>query len=137
MFTPKKSKFKKQQKGKFFNHINSPVAADQLCFGSLGLKAVSFNRMTSKQTETMRQSLSKLIKKTGKIIINIFPNVPISQKPLEVRMGKGKGSVSHWAFKVKPGFILCEIITDQMKVAKKALLLLKKKLNIKTKIIQI
>jgi large subunit ribosomal protein L16 len=136
MFIPKKSKFKKQQKGKFFNHINSPVNPDQLCFGSLGLKALSFNRMTSKQIETMRQSLNKLIKKTGRVVINVFPNVPISQKPLEVRMGKGKGSVSNWIFKVKPGFILCEIITDQIKIARRALFLLKKKMNIKAKIIQ-
>lgn len=136
MFTPKKSKFKKQQKGKISNHINSPVSPDQLNFGSLGLKALSFNRITSKQIETIRQSLSKSIKKTGKVVINIFPNTPISQKPLEVRMGKGKGNVNHWVFKVKPGFIICEIVTNQIKIAKKALLLLKKKMNIKTKIIK-
>jgi large subunit ribosomal protein L16 len=137
MFTPKKSKFKKQQKGSFFNRINSSVSSNKLCFGSLGLKAISFDRITSKQVETIRQSLNKFMKKLGKVIINIYPNVPISQKPLEVRMGKGKGSVSHWVFKVKPGFILCEIATDQLKVAKRALLSLKKKMNLKTKIIQI
>ena len=135
MFIPKKSKFKKQQKGKILNVINSSLSPDQLLFGSIGLKAMSFDRITSKQIETIRQSLNKLIKKTGKVIINVFPNVPISQKPLEVRMGKGKGSVDHWIFKVKPGFILCEIITDQIKIAEKALLLLKKKMSLKTRII--
>lgn len=136
MFIPKKSKFKKQQKRALFNHINSPVSPNKLCFGSLGLKATSFDKITSKQIETMRQSLNKFMKKLGIVIVNIFPNVPISQKPLEVRMGKGKGSVDHWVFKVKPGFVLCEIVTDKLKVAKKALLSLKKKMNLKTKIIQ-
>jgi large subunit ribosomal protein L16 len=136
MYIPKKFKFKKQQKGTLPNYINSSIISNQLHFGSLGLKAMSFNRITSKQVETMRQFLNKSIRKTGHVVIKFFPNQPISQKPLEVRMGKGKGSVSHWAFKVKPGFILCEIVTDQLKVAKKALILLKKKMNIKTKIIQ-
>jgi large subunit ribosomal protein L16 len=136
MYIPKKFKFKKQQKGTLPNYINSSVISDQLHFGCLGLKAMSFDRMTSKQVETMRQFLNKLIRKTGHLVIKFFPNLPISQKPLEVRMGKGKGSISHWAFKIKPGFILCEIVTDQIKVAKKALVLLKKKMSIKTKIIQ-
>jgi large subunit ribosomal protein L16 len=136
MYTPKKFKFKKQQKGTLPNYIRSSVVSDQLHFGSLGLKAMSFGRVTSKQIETMRQFLNKLIRKTGRVVINFFPNQPITQKPLEVRMGKGKGSVSHWAFKVKPGLFLCEIITDQTKVAKKALNLLKKKISTKTKIVQ-
>jgi large subunit ribosomal protein L16 len=136
MFIPKKFKFRKQQKGKLSNHINSVILPNKLCFGSLGLKAMSFDRITSKQVETLRQSLNKSIRKTGRLIINFFPNQPISQKPLEVRMGKGKGNVSHWVFKIKPGFVLCEIITDQLKVAKKALITLKKKLSIKTKIVQ-
>jgi large subunit ribosomal protein L16 len=136
MYTPKKSKFKKQQKGTLPNYINNSVTSNQLHFGSLGLKAMSFAKMTSKQVETMRQFLNKSVRKTGHLIIKLFPNQPISQKPLEVRMGKGKGSVDHWAFKIKPGFILCEIVTDQLKVAKRALILLKKKINIKTKIIQ-
>lgn len=136
MFIPKKFKFKKQQKGRVSNRINSAIVSDQLHFGSLGLKAMSFGRITSKQVETMRQSLSKSIRKTGRLVVNFFPNQPISQKPLEVRMGKGKGNLDHWVFKIKPGFILCEIITDQIKTARKALILLKKKMNIKTKIIQ-
>jgi large subunit ribosomal protein L16 len=136
MFIPKKFKFKKQQKGKISNCINSVIVSDQLYSGCLGLKAMSFDRITSKQLETMRQFISKSIRKTGRLVFNFFPNQPISQKPLEVRMGKGKGNVNHWIFKVKPGFVLCEIITDQIKIAKKALILLKKKMNIKTRIIQ-
>lgn len=135
MLIPKKSKFKKQQKGKFFNRINSINSSDQLYFGSIGLKSLSFSRLTSKQIETLRKSISKLVKKTGRLIIHAFPNIPISQKPLEIRMGKGKGNVDHWVFKVKPGFLLCEIITDQVEVAKKALISVKKKMNIKTKLI--
>lgn len=135
MLIPKRSKFKKQQKGKFFNRINSINSSNQLCFGSIGLKSLSFSRLTAKQIESIRKSISKLVKKTGRLIIHVFPNVPISQKPLEIRMGKGKGNVDHWVFKVKPGFLLCEIITDQIEVAKKALMSVKKKMNIKTKLI--
>lgn len=135
MLIPKRSKFKKQQKGKFFNRINSINSSDQLCFGSIGLKSLSFSRLTAKQIETLRKSISKLVKKTGRLIIHAFPNTPISQKPLEIRMGKGKGNVDHWVFKVKPGFLLCEIITDQIEVAKKALMSVRKKMNIKTRII--
>ena len=104
-------------------------------FGSVGLKALSYNSLTSKQIETLRQSINKVVKKTGKIIIKPFPNVPVSKKPIEVRMGKGKGAVDHWVFKVKPGYILCEIVTDQIEIAVKALVMVKKKLSIKTKII--
>ena len=135
MLIPKKTKFKKQQKGKFFNRIESLNSLNQLCFGSIGLKSLSFSRLTSKQVETIRKSISKLVKKTGRLIIHTFPDVPVSQKPLEIRMGKGKGNVDRWVFKVKPGFILCEIITDQVELAKKALIVVKKKMNIKARII--
>jgi large subunit ribosomal protein L16 len=136
MFIPRKSKFKKQQKGKRCNGISQSVTEyKQLSFGSIGLKALSFDNLTSKQVETMRQSINKIVKKTGRIVINAFPNVPVSKKPIEVRMGKGKGNVDHWVFKVKPGFVLCEVITDQIDVATKALNSVKKKMSIKTKII--
>lgn len=135
MRIPKKSKFKKQQKGKFFNRIQSLNSFNQLRFGNIGLKAISFDRLTSKQIETIRKSISKLIKKTGRLKIHPFPSVPISQKPLEIRMGKGKGNVDHWISKIKPGVILCEIITDQVEIAKKALMSVKKKMNIKARII--
>lgn len=136
MFIPKKSKFKKQQKGKLCNRINSStINSTQLHFGSVGLKALSFCSLSSKQVETLRQSMSKLVKKTGQIVINLYPSTPVSKKPIEVRMGKGKGNVDHWVFKVKPGYVICEIITDQIGVATEALNSIKKKLSIKTKVI--
>jgi large subunit ribosomal protein L16 len=136
MFIPKKSKFKKQQKGKLCNRIDGSIfSSDQLHFGSVGLKALTHDNLTSKQMEAIRQSINKVVKKTGKIIIKSFPNIPVSKKPIEVRMGKGKGAVDHWVFKVKPGYILCEIITDQVEIGVKALTMVKKKLSIKTKII--
>lgn len=135
MLIPRKTKFKKQQKGKFFNRVESLNSSNQLCFGSIGFKSLTFSRLTSKQIETIRKSISKLVKKTGRLIIHAFPNVPVSQKPLEIRMGKGKGNVDRWVFKVKPGFILCEIITDQIELARKALVAVRKKMNIKVRIV--
>lgn len=135
MFIPKSSKFKKQQKGKFFNRVSTVNFFDQLKFGSIGLKAMSFSRLTSKQLETIKKVITKQIKKTGQLIIHSFPNTPISHKPIEIRMGKGKGNVDHWVCKVKPGFILCEIVTDQIDFAKKVLTSLVKKMNIKARIV--
>jgi len=119
---PRKSKFKKQQKGKSFNRINGTSnKCHCLHFGSIGLKSLSFGRLTSSQIESVRQSISKIIKKLGKIKTNIFADTPISKKPIEVRMGKGKGSVDHWIFKVKAGTILFEIETNSILLAVKAL----------------
>lgn len=136
LFIPKKFKFKKHRKGKVFNRIlvSSP-SLYKLSLGTIGLKALSANRINSKQLDAMRQSINKIIKKTGKLIIHAFPNVPVSKKPIEVRMGKGKGVVDHWVFKIKPGFIICEIITDNKEIAVKALTVISKKLNLKTKIV--
>jgi large subunit ribosomal protein L16 len=136
LFVPKKSKFKKQHKGKLPNRVNgTDRSIYQLRIGSVGLKALSFDRLSSKQLEALRQTISKLVKKSGKVIISAFPDTPISKKPIEVRMGKGKGNVDRWVFKVKPGFVLCEIITDNRDTAILALETVQKKLSIKTKII--
>jgi large subunit ribosomal protein L16 len=138
LFLPKKSKFKKQRKGKlkFFNRVtNLSTNPYRLRTGSIGLKALSAERLTSKNFEALRLTITKIVKKSGKLIINGFPNVPVSKKPLEVRMGKGKGSIDRWVFKVKPGFILCEILTNNKNIAISALEVVQKKLNIKTKII--
>lgn len=135
MFTPKNSKFKKQQKGKFFNRVSAVNSFDQLKFGSIGLKAMSFSRLNSKQIETIKKVITKQIKKTGQLIIHSFPNTPISHKPIEIRMGKGKGNIDHWICKIKPGFILCEIVTDQIDFTKKVLTSLAKKMNIKARIV--
>lgn len=135
MFIPKKSKFKKQQKGKLFNSIKSSNGFNGLHFGSVGLKAISFGRLSSKQVEAIKKAVNKQIKKWGRLIIHSFPSTPISRKPIAIRMGKGKGNVDHWVFKVRPGFTLCEIITSEISSAKKLLIALKKRLNIKARII--
>lgn len=135
MFTPKKSKFKKQQKGKFFNKVSGINDFNQLKFGSIGLKAMSFSRLSSKQIETIKKVITKQIKKMGRLIIHPFPNTPISHKPIEIRMGKGKGNIDHWVCKIKPGLILCEIVTDQTDFVRKVLTSLIKKMNIKARII--
>jgi len=136
ILTPRRFKFKKQQKGRAFNKINS-TSTDfySLNFGSVGLKAISSGRLTSKQIESVRQCISKVIKKLGSVKINVFPDTPISKKPIEVRMGKGKGNVDHWVFKVRPGFVLYEVETDSIAIAIKALESGQIRLPIKTKII--
>ena len=135
LFTPQKSKYKKYQKGKAYNRINSKIVFNQLHFGSVGLKALYFTHLTSKQILTLYKALKKILKKKGKIKFNIFPHSPISKKPNEIRMGKGKGNINHWVFKVKPGFVLCEIETSTIQLALLAIKYAQIKLPIKTKII--
>ena len=135
MLSPKKTKFKKQQKGKNFKIVNQVFNLNKLHFGSIALKSISVGRLTAKQIEAMRQSINKVIKKVGCLTINVFPDTPISKKPIEVRMGKGKGSVDHWIFKVKAGTVLFEIETDSILLAIKALRLGQIRLPLKTKII--
>ena len=135
LFVPKKSKFKKYQKGKSFKRINKVCSFICLKKGSVGLKSLDFGRLTSKQIESSKQAITKVIKKTGKLYINVFPQTAISKKPLEIRMGKGKGSVDHWIFKVRAGTVLCEIETDFILLAIKALRLGQIRLPLKTKII--
>lgn len=120
-YIPSKSKYKKYQKGKSFNRINKNLDFNCLTFGCIGLKALNFGRLNSKQIASIRQSINKIIKKTGIIFINVFPNTAITKKPLEIRMGKGKGNVDHWVYKLRPGFIICEIQTNNISLAVKAL----------------
>ena len=134
-FIPKKTKFKKQQKGKKFNIISGINYLQDLKFGAVGLKSISSGRLTSKQIVTLKQSINKIIKKNGQVRINVFADVPISKKPLEIRMGKGKGAVDHWIAKIRVGTILCEIETSKIVVAVKALNSVKFKLPILTQII--
>jgi len=94
LFTPKKTKYKKKQKGKRLNRITKVCSLYRLSFGRLGLKSMEFGHLTSIQINAIRQTINKIIKKKGKVKVNIFPNTQISKKPLEVRMGKGKGSVN-------------------------------------------
>lgn len=135
LFVPRKWKFKKKQKGKKLTTINKVYNLDTFLFKNLGLKAIECGHMTSKQINAMRQTISKLMKKKGKVKINIFPNTQITKKPLEVRMGKGKGNVDRWIFKVRSGTVLCEIQTPFPLIGLKALKLAQYKLPINTQII--
>ena len=132
---PHKQKFKKQQKGKSFNKISTILTLNKLPLGSLGLKTMDSGRLNSKQIHTMVKSITKIIKKTGRLILRVFPHTPVSKKPIEVRMGKGKGSVDHYIAKVKAGCILCEIETASKALALKALQLAQIRLPLKTKIL--
>jgi len=133
-FIPRQFKYKKQQKGRFCNKINNISELNNLKFGSFGLKSVDFGRLNSKQIESMYQSINKIIKKNGRVVLKIFPHTPVSKKPIEVRMGKGKGNVDHWVAKIKSGTVLCEIETTFKSLALKALNLAQLRLPLKTKI---
>ena len=134
LFIPKKLKFKKEQKGIAFNKIKSKIEFMRLKFGNIGLKTISSSRITSKQLVTIKQSIRKVLKKKGKLKINVFSSTPITQKAIGVRMGKGKGNVGGWVFKIKPGYILCEIATSSIPLAIKALNAAKIRLPIFTKL---
>ncbi|WFW29541.1 MAG: 50S ribosomal protein L16 [Wolbachia endosymbiont of Menacanthus eurysternus] len=119
MFIPKKSKYRKAFKGRVSGNTKG---GNVLSFGSYGLKAVEAGRVQSKHIETVRRVISRTLKRSGKIWIRIFPGIPVSKKPADVRMGKGKGSVEFWIFRVKPGRVLFEISGDvSMHLAKLAL----------------
>ncbi len=132
MLQPKKTKFRKMHKGRIKGKAKGGFA---LNFGSYGLKAMEPERVTSRQIEATRRAITRHMKRAGRVWIRIFPDVPVSKKPTEVRMGKGKGSVEFWAAKVKPGRIMFEIdgVTDA--VARQALELGAAKLPIKCKIV--
>ena len=131
---PKKTKYKKLRKGKVrkFNHKNS-----KLVFGYAGLKSMESGIITSRQIESARQAINRKIKRKGKIWIRVFPSNPVTAKPNESRMGKGKGSLSYWCAKVPSGTILFEICNANVKDSILALYSGKTKLPLKTKIIKI
>ena len=132
MLQPKKTKFRKMHKGRI---KGAAKGGTDLNFGSHGLKAMEPERVTSRQIEATRRAITRAMKRQGRVCIRIFPDVPVSKKPTEVRMGKGKGSVEFWAARVKPGRIMFELdgVTDE--VAREALLLGAAKLPIKTRIV--
>lgn len=137
MFIPKKTKFKKQRKGKTFLRIYKK-AENNIFFkkpNKIILKALSAGRLSSQHLLTCKQTINKVIKKYGRLYINAFACTPITKKPLEIRMGKGKGNVDHWIYKVKPGKILFEIIINHEKIGLKAFKLIQNKLPIATKIL--
>lgn len=129
MMQPKRTKYRKQFKGR-----NRGVATrgNKVSFGEFGLKAVELGRITSRQIEAARRAMSRHIKRGGKIWIRIFPDKPISKKPLEVRMGSGKGSVEYWVALVQPGRMMFEIEGVPEDLAREALRLAADKLPIKT-----
>ena len=125
MLQPKKPKYRKQFKGRM--HGNSK-GGNLLNFGSFGLKALSPARVNSRQIEAARRTISRHLKRSGRVWIRIFPDVPVTKKPAEVRQGKGKGAVEFWAAKVKPGKIMFEIDGVSRELAREALSLASEKL---------
>ena len=132
MLLPKRTKFRKMHKGRIKGLAKG---GSSLNFGSHGLKAMQPERITSRQIEATRRAITRHMKRAGRVWIRIFPDVPVTAKPTEVRMGKGKGSVEYWAAKVKPGRILFEIDGVPDTVAREALSLGAAKLPVKTKIV--
>ena len=133
MLQPQKTKYRKQHKGRIHGLAKGGFT---LNFGSFGLKATQPERITSRQIEAARRAMTRQMKRQGRVWIRIFPDVPVSKKPTEVRMGKGKGSVEFWAAKVKPGRILFEIDGVSETVAREAFRLAAMKLPVKTRVVQ-
>lgn len=129
MLQPKRTKFRKQQKGKNRGMANS---GNTVAFGEFGLKATDRGRITARQIEAARRAMTRHVKRGGKIWIRIFPDVPVTSKPLEVRMGKGKGNVDHWEAKIQPGRVLYEMEGVSEDVAREAFRLAAAKLPVKT-----
>lgn len=129
MLQPKRTKFRKQFKGK---NRGLAQSGNKVSFGEFGLKAAERGRITARQIEAARRAMTRQVKRTGKIWIRVFPDVPISSKPLEVRMGKGKGNVDYWCSKVQPGTVLYEMEGVSEEMAREAFRLAANKLPIKT-----
>src|SRR3954467_1597223 len=132
MLSPKKTKFRKQFKGRIHGTSKGNT---QLNFGSYGLKAVEPERITARQIEACPRAITREMKRQGRVWIRIFPDVPVSDKPAEVRMGKGKGAVEYWAARVHPGRIMFEIDGVPDDVAREALRLGAAKLPVKTRVV--
>lgn len=133
MRQPKRTKFRKAFKGQIRGNSK---AGFSLAFGEFGLKALEPERVTARQIEATRRAITREMKRQGKVWIRVFPDVPVSAKPIEVRMGKGKGSVDRWVSRVAPGRILFEIDGVPEETAREALRLGAAKLPIKTKIVK-
>ena len=133
MLQPKRTKFRKQHKGRIHGKAKGGT---ELNFGTYGLKAQEPDRVTARQIEAARRAITRYMKRAGRVWIRIFPDVPVTSKPTEVRMGKGKGSVDYWACRVKPGRIMFEIDGVSEEIAREALRLGAQKLPVKTRFIQ-
>src|SRR3954454_21411887 len=133
MLQPKKTKFRKQFKGRISGAAKGGFNLD---FGQYGLKAMEPERVTARQIEAARRALTRHMKRAGRVWIRVFPDVPVSSKPAEVRMGKGKGAPEFWACRIHPGRIMFEIDGVPVEIAREALTLAAAKLPIKTRFIQ-
>jgi large subunit ribosomal protein L16 len=133
MLSPKKTKFRKAFKGRIHGIAKSGAT---LNFGTFGLKALTPERITARQIESARRAMTRHIKRSGRVWIRIFPDVPVSSKPAEVRMGSGKGSVEFWAARIHPGRILFEMDGVTEEVAREAMNLAAAKLPLLTKFVK-
>jgi len=133
MLQPKRTKFRKQFKGR---NRGLAQVGNKVSFGEFGLKAVERGRITARQIESARRAMNRHVKRNGKIWIRIFPDKPITKKPLEVRMGKGKGSVEYWVAQIQPGRMLYEMEGVEESVAREAFALAAAKLPLKTTVIR-
>jgi len=129
MLQPKRTKFRKQRKGR---NRGLAQTGNKVSFGEFGLKSLGAERITARQIEAARRAITRCVKRGGKIWIRIFPDVPVTKKPIEVRMGKGKGNVEYWVAKVQPGRMLYEIEGVDEETAREAFRLASAKLPVKT-----
>lgn len=132
MLSPKRTKFRKAHKGRVKGVAKGGFSLD---FGAYGMKAMEPGRITARQIEAARRAITRHMKRVGKVWIRIFPDVPISRKPAEVRMGSGKGNPEYWVCRVKPGRIMFEIDGVQKSLAEEAFTLASAKLPIKTRLV--
>lgn len=132
MLQPKRTKFRKQHKGR---NRGLAQAGNKVSFGTIGLKAVSRGRLTARQIEAARRAMTRHVKRGGKIWIRVFPDKPITEKPLEVRQGKGKGNVEYWVAEIRPGKMLYEMEGVEEGIAREAFLLAAAKLPIQTTVV--
>jgi large subunit ribosomal protein L16 len=133
MLQPSRTKFRKAHKGRIKGVATSGAT---LSFGQFGLKAMEPDRLTARQIEAARRAMTRHMKRAGRVWIRVFPDVPVSKKPLEVRMGSGKGAPEYWVVRIKPGRILFEIDGVTTALAKEALSLAAAKLPIKTRFVE-
>jgi len=133
MLQPMRTKFRKAHKGRIHGVSK---AGTELNFGQYGLKALEPDRVTARQIEAARRALTRHMKRAGRVWIRVYPDVPVSKKPIEVRMGKGKGTPEFWVCRVKPGRIMFEVDGVSVQVAKEALGLAAAKLSVKTRFVE-
>jgi large subunit ribosomal protein L16 len=133
MLQPKRTKYRKQFKGRIKGVAKGGF---DLAFGEFGLKSLEPNRVNAREIEAARRAITRAMKRAGRVWIRVFPDVPVTKKPTEVRMGKGKGGVEYWACKVKPGRMMFEIDGVPEELARQALTLGAAKLSVKTRFVQ-